>query len=94
MVDAVVDGETGLLFPIGDVAALVRCLRRLLDDKVTANKFGAAGQELVKREFRQERVWNALREEYGRLLQRESLSRGALSTGKGAADLVRRPNEW
>jgi len=79
IVDAVVDGETGLLFPVGDVAALVCCLQRLLSDKVTATKFGSAGQELVKREFRQELVWNALTEEYRRLLEKESLSRDRLS---------------
>ena len=74
-VDAVVDGETGLLFPIGDVPALVSCLHTLLCDKVAATKFGAAGQHLINREFRQPAVWNALKEEYCRLLQIESQSR-------------------
>jgi glycosyltransferase involved in cell wall biosynthesis len=69
IVDAVADGETGLLFAIGDVAALVGCLQRLLGNKVMASKLAAAGQELVKREFRQDMVWNALNEEYRRLLQ-------------------------
>lgn len=68
-VDAIIDGETGLLFPIGDVAALVRCLQRLLSDKVLARGLGAAGQKLVKREFRQEMVWEALNEEYRSLLR-------------------------
>ena len=69
IVDAVTDGETGLLYAIGDVAALVRCLQRLLNDKGAASKLAAAGQELVNRKFRQDMVWNALNEEYRRLLQ-------------------------
>lgn len=74
IVDAVVDGETGLLFPVGDVAALVGALRRLLTDKAWADKLGCAGQELIKCEFRQETIWDALNEEYRRLLQTAGMS--------------------
>jgi glycosyltransferase involved in cell wall biosynthesis len=69
VVDAVVDGETGLLFPVGDVAALADALARLLTDKTLASKLGLAGQERIKREFRQERIWEALCEEYIRRLK-------------------------
>jgi glycosyltransferase involved in cell wall biosynthesis len=71
VVDAVVDGETGLLFPVGDVAALADALARLLTDKTLASKLGLAGQERIKREFRQERIWEALCEEYVRRLKME-----------------------
>jgi len=83
-----VDGETGLLFPIGDVAALVRCLQRLLGDKVAATKLAASGQELIKREFRQESVWNALNEEYWRLLQMLYPSTPVPSVRKRISDFV------
>jgi glycosyltransferase involved in cell wall biosynthesis len=66
-VDAVVDGETGLLFPVGDTAALTSAVQTLLSDKASARKFGWAGQELIKREFRQEMIWEALNEEYRRV---------------------------
>jgi glycosyltransferase involved in cell wall biosynthesis len=87
-IDAVVDGETGLLFPIGDVAALVRCLQRLLGDKVAATKLASSGQELIKREFRQEMVWNALSEEYWRLLQMRYPLTPVPSMGKRISDFV------
>jgi glycosyltransferase involved in cell wall biosynthesis len=87
-IDAVVDGETGLLFPIGDVAALVRCLQRLLGDKVAATKLASSGQELIKREFRQETVWNALNEEYWRLLQMRYPFTPVPSVGKRISDFV------
>jgi glycosyltransferase involved in cell wall biosynthesis len=87
-IDAVVDGETGLLFPIGDVAALVRCLQRLLGDKVMATKLGSSGQDLIKREFRQELVWNALNQEYWQLLQTRYPSAPTLSVTKRASDLA------
>lgn len=51
VVDAVVDGETGLLAPEGDLAGLGRRLRRLLDDADLATRLGAAGRERVLREF-------------------------------------------
>lgn len=68
-VDAVIDGETGLLFPPGDVAALTIALQRLLRDKSLASELGRAGQERIKREFRQEIIWDSLSEEYERLMQ-------------------------
>lgn len=71
VVDAVVDGETGLLFPVGDVAALAEALAKLLADKTLASKMGLAGQERIKREFRQERIWEALCEEYVKRLKME-----------------------
>jgi glycosyltransferase involved in cell wall biosynthesis len=69
VVDAVVDGETGLLFPVGDATALADAVARLLRDKALARKLGHAGEERIKREFRQEQIWNALYREYVRLLQ-------------------------
>jgi glycosyltransferase involved in cell wall biosynthesis len=64
IVDVVVDGETGLLFPVGDVPALAETLTRLITDKALAIKLGRAGQDQVKRNFQQEQVWEALHREY------------------------------
>ena len=89
IVDAVMDGETGLLFAIGDVAALVGCLERLLGNRVMASKLGAAGQELVKREFRQDMVWNALNEEYRRLLQTLAPLQPGFSVKEQRSDFVK-----
>jgi glycosyltransferase involved in cell wall biosynthesis len=69
VVDAVVHGETGLLFPVGDATALAETVARLLTDKALARKLGHAGQERIKREFRQEQIWKALYQEYVRLLE-------------------------
>jgi len=64
IVDLVVDGETGLLFPVGDVPALAEALARLITDKALASKLGFAGQEQVIRKFQQEQIWEALYREY------------------------------
>ena len=69
IVDSVVDGETGLLFPVGDVAALAEAMARLITDKALAAKLGRAGQQRVKSDFQQERIWIALYREYLGLLQ-------------------------
>jgi glycosyltransferase involved in cell wall biosynthesis len=69
IVDLLADGETGLLFPVGDVSALAEAIARLVDDKALARKLALAGQELVKRKFRQELIWAALRREYLKVLQ-------------------------
>jgi glycosyltransferase involved in cell wall biosynthesis len=64
IVDLVVDGETGLLFPVGDVPALAEALARLITDKALASKLGLAGQEQVIGKFQQEQIWEALYREY------------------------------
>jgi glycosyltransferase involved in cell wall biosynthesis len=45
--DTVVDGETGLLVPVGDPAAVAAAIRRLLDDRPLASELAAAAQESV-----------------------------------------------
>jgi len=73
IVDLIADGETGLIFPVGDASALADAIGRIIDDKALAGKLALAGQEQVKRKFRQELIWAALRREYLKVLQgRES----------------------
>jgi glycosyltransferase involved in cell wall biosynthesis len=69
IVDLLVDGETGLLFPVGDVPALAEAMARIIEDKALAGKLALAGQEQVKRNFRQELIWSSLRREYLKVLQ-------------------------
>ncbi len=49
--DAVRDGETGLLVPVGDVASLRGALDAVCDDQGKRAAMGAAGRRLVEREF-------------------------------------------
>jgi glycosyltransferase involved in cell wall biosynthesis len=44
LLDAVEDGETGILVPAGDVAALRRAVERLLEDRALRARLGAAGR--------------------------------------------------
>jgi glycosyltransferase involved in cell wall biosynthesis len=53
--DLVVDGETGLLVPPGDVAALRAALQRLLADGDLRRRFGSAGRERIRQHFSWER---------------------------------------
>lgn len=49
--EAVVDEETGLLVPPGDVEALVHAIDALLDDPELARRFGKAGARRVRERF-------------------------------------------
>lgn len=69
MVDAVVDGVTGMLVPAGDVKALADTLVTYLENPELRRKHGQAGSERVLRDFRQEVIWEALYKEYMRLLR-------------------------
>ncbi len=71
IVDVITDGETGLLFPAGDVAALAEAIARLLTDKGLAHKLGLAGQEQVKQKFQQQKIWDDLYRAYLAVLQEQ-----------------------
>jgi glycosyltransferase involved in cell wall biosynthesis len=90
IVDVVTDGETGLLFPAGDVCALTGALTRLITDKALANKLALAGQEQVKREFQQEQIWEELHQEYLGVLQRKDSSLSFIRGGDKGNGLERR----
>ncbi len=78
IVDLVTEGETGLLFPVGDVTALAKALAKLISDKGFATKLGLAGQEQVQRDFRQEQIWQALHREYLEVLQWKESPRSSI----------------
>lgn len=69
IVDLLKDKETGLLFPVGDVPALCEALEKLIADRKLAEELGHAGMEQIRRNFQQERIWEAVYEEYLRILR-------------------------
>ena len=67
-VDAVVDGVTGTLAPVGDVSALVNAISRYLRDPQLKDRHGKAGRERVVKYFRQEVLWEEIYRFYSKLL--------------------------
>jgi glycosyltransferase involved in cell wall biosynthesis len=67
-VDAVVDGVTGALVPPKDWRALAVALKRYADEPETRKRHGDAAQERVLKLFTREVVWEAIDQEYRRLL--------------------------
>ena len=66
--DAVRDGVTGTLVPVRDAGALAAALERYLADPALRARHGAAARERVLVEFRREAIWEAIADEYRRLL--------------------------
>ncbi len=62
--EVLVDGVSGFLVAPGDVAALARQLRRLLEDPALAARIGRAGSESVRLRFAPERAIPRLEEVY------------------------------
>ncbi len=58
-VDAVVDGKTGLLAPVGDVIALSSKLALLMEDDALRRSMGQAAYDRVTTLYRPEVVWSA-----------------------------------
>ena len=70
--DAIVDGETGLLFDLASVDDLTAKLKCLLDDPVLACRLGDAGQARVRRDFESHIVSLALLTYYQELFCTQS----------------------
>ena len=68
-VDAVVDGTTGTLVPVGSRDALLRSVCKYLDSPELASRHGIAGRERAVREYRQELVWERWSAFYRRELE-------------------------
>jgi glycosyltransferase involved in cell wall biosynthesis len=67
-VDSVQDGVTGALVPARDAEALAKAIATYLEDPELRRKHGQAGRERVLRDFRPEVIWEAIYQEYVRLL--------------------------
>ncbi|MBM3471624.1 MAG: glycosyltransferase family 4 protein [Armatimonadetes bacterium] len=66
--EAVVDGETGLLVPPGDPAALASALDRLLTDPALRRRMGEAGRRRALEHFTEERMLTETAAVYERVL--------------------------
>jgi glycosyltransferase involved in cell wall biosynthesis len=73
-VDAILEGVTGALVPLGDVPALSDALQRYVLDSELSKRHGLAGRERVQRDFRPQQIWEHLVQEYARLLAAKGLS--------------------
>jgi len=49
--ETVVDGETGLVVPVGDAQALGAAIRRLLDDRALGERLAAEAQRRVRARY-------------------------------------------
>lgn len=72
-VDAVQDGVTGMLVPPRNIEVLASAIRKYLDDPDLRRRHGLAGRERVLRDFRQEAIWEAMYQEYCRLLKEKGI---------------------
>jgi glycosyltransferase involved in cell wall biosynthesis len=82
--DAVLDGVTGYLTPVGNVEALSQAVARLLDHPDEARRMGLAGQQRAVAGFSQLSLWNFTLNLYRVMLVAEAdgaaLARGSSST--------------
>jgi glycosyltransferase involved in cell wall biosynthesis len=59
VIDAVVDGETGVLLGVGDVESLAAAMDRMVDDPMLRDRLGASARARVLEEFLDSTVTSA-----------------------------------
>lgn len=73
-IDAVQDGITGQLVPPYDAEGLATAVSRYLQDAELRTRHGSAARHRVLEEFSQEKVWQAMYQEYLRCLRDNGVS--------------------
>lgn len=68
-IDAIEDGITGVLTPVGNADKLAEALLSLVSNPIRMQSMGQRGRERILREFRNERIWEALTSFYRAMLQ-------------------------
>jgi glycosyltransferase involved in cell wall biosynthesis len=68
--DAVADGQTGLLFPAGDVALLTENLQRLVENHELRRLMGNAARARAQELYSSQEITNGMQALYDELLQR------------------------
>ncbi len=66
--DSIVDGETGILFKLGDIAGLEAALEQLVEDNILRAQMGRAARDRAEAVFPQDRITRELLALYNRLL--------------------------
>ena len=58
--DFIIDGETGLLVPVGDAHKMADAIISLLEDRKLRDELATAGAELVARDYSSDEVFSRL----------------------------------
>ncbi|MCK6479307.1 MAG: glycosyltransferase [Planctomycetes bacterium] len=84
LVEAVADGETGLLVPPRDPPALAAAMARILRDRDLGRRFSEAGRVRVRERFSVKAMVGGSRAVYGRMLRGEPVAPVPGDPGPGA----------
>ena len=85
--EAIADGCTGLLVPLGDVQALTAAILRILREPETAQRMGSEARHLAAERFDEQLVFRKIKAEYERLLHEKGIAPPECSAGKDSYDV-------
>lgn len=80
-VDAVQNGVTGILVPVGDIEGLTEAVRRYLQDAELLSQHGLNARQRVETQFRREVIWQQLAELYNNELRQRGLPTAEMASG-------------
>jgi glycosyltransferase involved in cell wall biosynthesis len=71
--EAIIDGETGVVVPIGDTKALAEAIERLVSNPFLARQFGQAGRQRLEQNFTLDRMVKEIENLYEEIIDRTSV---------------------
>ena len=69
--EIVTDGINGKIIPPRDSEALLKMMENFLDDLTATNSMARNARAIIQSRYEQRQVWEALREEYGKLIKKQ-----------------------
>ncbi|MBA5794037.1 glycosyltransferase family 4 protein [Flavobacterium sp. xlx-214] len=66
--EIIVEGENGTIIPVKNADAILGAMQKLIEDKAYYNQLQEKARPMIQARYEQQVVWNALLQEYQRLL--------------------------
>lgn len=67
--EIIIEGKNGTIIPSKNVQALSKAMQRMLEDKEWRKQLQQNAREMIASRYEQKMVWEALLEEYTRILE-------------------------
>ena len=67
--EIVIEGKNGTIIPVKNVTAIVQAMQKMMEDRSYYNQLKSNARPMIQSRYEQKVIWNALLEEYNKLIE-------------------------
>lgn len=71
--EIIIDNKNGIIIPVKNISAVKTAMEKLMSDKIFYKKLKENSREMIVSRYEQSVIWNALLEEYKRMIQEKNV---------------------